>query len=80
VLSVGDEGFEVDDEQNRANDEGRDEVLVNGDATTLQHPAPVKQPQINRWILIYTANQSINNFLAREACSRMHGIIIACIA
>jgi len=42
-LSFGDERFEVDDEQNRANDERCDEVLVNRDTTTLQHPACVKQ-------------------------------------
>ena len=45
MLSLSDERFEVNDEQDRAHDERGDEVLVNGDTTTLQHPVCVKQSQ-----------------------------------
>jgi len=42
-LSVGDERFEVENEQYRSNDERQDKILVNRDASTLQHPVYNKQ-------------------------------------
>ena len=50
MLSLSDERFEVNDEQDRAHNERGDEVLVNGDTTTLQHPVCVKQPQVDTFL------------------------------
>jgi len=47
MLTAGDERFEVDDVENRANDERQDEILVNRDTTALQPPACAKQTHVS---------------------------------